>query len=150
MYGGSDCPPTTSLMMASGTIHWQSNPQFQGNWVDTGGHQRSNDCGVTETCGLKPSRHGAGGGWELCFAAPRSCVAAHLSNRTAEITSECCDEPDEDCTGGYPHRCNSGCAKVVLQFWADCSSELSREAAQDFIKAVEICVAGEPEPEPEP
>ena len=28
------------------------------------------------------------------------------------MTDECCDEPTEDCSSGYPASCNADCAKV--------------------------------------
>ena len=30
------------------------------------------------------------------------------------INTECCDEPTEDCSSGYPATCNEGCAAVLL------------------------------------
>ena len=31
---------------------------------------------------------------------------------TVQVTAECCDEPTEDCSNGYPASCNADCAKV--------------------------------------
>ena len=61
-----------------------------------------------------------------------------LTSRTEEITAECCDEPSEDCTGGYPHTCNSGCAALFLPFWDDCRSLLG-ESGMQFEPVVALC-----------
>eukprot|EP01045_Picozoa_sp_COSAG04_P034530 COSAG04_NODE_7601_length_1099_cov_1.453546_2_plen_179_part_00 len=37
------------------------------------------------------------------------------------INTECCDEPTEDCSSGYPATCNQGCARVPSPsspFWS--------------------------------
>jgi hypothetical protein len=39
---------------------------------------------------------------------------SEFQNHAAAVTAECCDQPAEDCTGGYPSMCNRGCASVLL------------------------------------
>ena len=68
------------------------------------------------------------------------CSAADLSSQSDAINVECCDEPDEDCSGGYPHTCNAGCAALLLPFWRDCRSALGKDSRQ-FEPAVQLCAA---------
>ena len=42
------------------------------------------------------------------------------------MTDECCDEPSEDCSSGYPKTCNSGCANLLLPLRAACAKYLAR------------------------
>eukprot|EP01043_Picozoa_sp_COSAG02_P068459 COSAG02_NODE_11378_length_1736_cov_5.554673_1_plen_229_part_01 len=49
-----------------------------------------------------------------------------LDSRSAEVNAVCCDDPEEDCTGGYPHSCNAGCAATFLPFWEECRSALGK------------------------
>ena len=39
--------------------------------------------------------------------------------------------PTEDCSSGAPSTCNLGCARVLLPFFTECSSELGN-ALQEF------------------
>ena len=88
-----------------------------------------------------------GKGRRRAQAAARRCKPADLAARTAEITAECCDEPDEDCTGGTPHTCNAGCAAIFLSFWAECRSALGKDSGR-FEAAVALCEAAPPCPPP--
>ena len=63
-----------------------------------------------------------------------------MTGRSARISAECCDEPSEDCTGGYPHTCNAGCAVVFLPFWTECRSALGKDSSQ-CEPAVALCEA---------
>eukprot|EP01045_Picozoa_sp_COSAG04_P007565 COSAG04_NODE_398_length_14962_cov_39.977461_8_plen_444_part_00 len=76
-------------------------------------------------------------------AAAQRCKPADLAARTAEITAECCDEPDEDCTGGTPHNCNAGCAAAFLPFWGECRLALGEDSGR-FEAAVALCEAAAP------
>ena len=40
-----------------------------------------------------------------------SCITA-TPEPVCQVTDECCDEPTEDCSSGYPASCNADCAKV--------------------------------------
>ena len=53
------------------------------------------------------------------------CSGPELASHTNAITVECCDEPTEDCSDGYPHTCNAGCAGLLLPFWDDCCAQLA-------------------------
>ena len=75
----------------------------------------------------------------------RRCKPADLTARAAEVTTECCDEPDEDCTGGTPHTCNAGCAAAFLPFWGECRSALGKDSGR-FEAAVALCEAAAPDP----
>ena len=69
-----------------------------------------------------------------------ACEAGALPSRTQAITAECCDEPSEDCSGGYPQTCNAGCASLFLPFWDECRSALGKDS-RDFEPAVALCEA---------
>ena len=69
-----------------------------------------------------------------------ACEAGALPSRTQAITAECCDEPSEDCTGGYPQTCNAGCASLFLPFWDECRSALGKDS-RHFEQAVALCEA---------
>ena len=73
--------------------------------------------------------HGAGSG-----------ICEDLESMSAEVTRECCDEPGEDCTGGYPRTCNAGCAAVFLPFWSECESALGKDSRR-FEPVVALCQA---------
>jgi hypothetical protein len=51
----------------------------------------------------------------------------------APVNVECCDEPTEDCTAGFPATCNAGCAALLLPAQAACD---------DFLAAGGIPMAG--------
>ena len=65
-------------------------------------------------------------------------TCADLERRSTEVTRVCCDEPNEDCSGGYPHTCNAGCAATFLSFWDDCRSALGK-SSQQFEPVVALC-----------
>jgi hypothetical protein len=55
-----------------------------------------------------------------------SCSSADELNAAFEpVTAECCDEPSEDCSSGYPATCNAGCAAVLLPVQAACDGFLA-------------------------
>jgi hypothetical protein len=85
--------------------------------------------------GHRRAQAGAGYG-----GAGSTCSAADLPSRTDAITAECCDEPSEDCTGGYPRTCNAGCAALFLPFWDDCHSALGKDS-RNFEPVVALCEA---------
>jgi hypothetical protein len=68
------------------------------------------------------------------------CNVADLPTHTDAITAECCDEPSEDCTGGYPHSCNAACAAIFLPFWEECRSALGQSSSH-FEPTVALCEA---------
>lgn len=83
---------------------------------------------------------------ELCPVTCGTCVdtncnAADLSSRSEAINRECCDEPGEDCSGGYPHSCNPGCAALLLPFWDDCQELLDGDARRLIEGTVAECEA---------
>ena len=65
---------------------------------------------------------------------------ADLESRSAEVTRVCCDEPEEDCTGGRPQSCNVGCAATFLPFWHDCQATMGKDSAL-FEPVVAMCMA---------
>eukprot|EP01045_Picozoa_sp_COSAG04_P019455 COSAG04_NODE_1890_length_5298_cov_7.441239_3_plen_365_part_00 len=81
-----------------------------------------------------------GGGKHRRAQAARRCKPADITTRAAEVTAECCDEPDEDCDGGTPHVCNEGCAAIFLSFWGDCRTALGEDSGR-FEAAVALCEA---------
>ena len=56
------------------------------------------------------------------------------------VTAECCDEPTESCSGGKPSSCNTGCAAVLLPFFADCGAALGK-AQHSYDDVVAQCYA---------
>ena len=46
------------------------------------------------------------------------------------ITSECCDQIEEDCSSGLPSTCNVGCAAVLLPAVTACTGFLSGISAE--------------------
>ena len=63
-----------------------------------------------------PTPTPGGGGSVVCD------TSGDFTARAAELTAECCDEPTETCTGGYPSTCNAGCAAVLLPIRDSCSA----------------------------
>ena len=67
-----------------------------------------------------------------------------FASRVAEVTAECCDEPAEICTDGYPATCNAGCAAVLLPMRDSCeagflSTGPFRAVADVLNQAVSTC-----------
>ena len=69
-----------------------------------------------------------------------TCDAMRLAQDSDAINRECCDEPMEDCTGGYPRTCNAGCASLFLPFWDGCRSALGHDISH-FEPVVALCQA---------
>jgi hypothetical protein len=67
-------------------------------------------------------------------------ACSDLESRSAEVNQVCCDEPEEDCTGGYPHSCNAGCAATFLPFWEACRTVLGKSSS-NFEPVVALCTA---------
>eukprot|EP01047_Picozoa_sp_COSAG01_P036824 COSAG01_NODE_2893_length_6905_cov_4.717455_6_plen_939_part_00 len=68
---------------------------------------------------------------------PPSCGSV----RAQAVQDECCNEPSEDCSGGAPHTCNSGCSSVFLPFWTDCSVALHLQNTPLYQSTVALCRA---------
>jgi hypothetical protein len=88
-------------------------------------------CHAEACAGHRRAQAGDGSGEGTC---------SDLESRSAEVTQVCCDEPEEDCTGGYPHSCNADCAATFLPFWEECRTVLGQES-QRFESVVAICTA---------
>ena len=69
-----------------------------------------------------------------------SCDADELAWRTDDINSECCNDPSEDCSGGYPATCNAGCAALFLPFWDECHDMLGKSSS-NYEPTVALCEA---------
>ena len=67
-------------------------------------------------------------------------TCSDLESHSAEVTQVCCDEPEEDCTSGYPHSCNAGCVVTFLPFWEECRTALGK-SSQHFEPVVALCTA---------
>lgn len=67
-----------------------------------------------------------------------TCTADNVGSRTADVHTECCDEPTEDCSSGQPATCNVGCAAVLVPYYQDCRAALSADA--EVLAAVESAV----------
>eukprot|EP01045_Picozoa_sp_COSAG04_P012454 COSAG04_NODE_839_length_9957_cov_18.873504_6_plen_418_part_00 len=70
--------------------------------------------------------------------AAASCKQRDIATRSQAITTACCTEEGEDCSGGLPSNCNADCANELLPFWEDCEAHLGAERAE-FEAAVELC-----------
>ena len=44
----------------------------------------------------------------------QSCDKAQLQARMQEVEQVCCDELEEECSSGFPTRCNPGCSALFL------------------------------------
>ena len=44
----------------------------------------------------------------------QSCDRVQLQERMQEVEVVCCDELEEECSTGFPTRCNPGCSAVFL------------------------------------
>jgi len=69
-----------------------------------------------------------------------SCDADELAWRMDGINSACCDDPSEDCSGGYPTTCNTDCATLFLAFWDECRSALGK-SSRNYEPVVAMCEA---------
>ena len=62
------------------------------------------------------------------------------------INVECCDEPGEDCSDGYPASCNAGCAALLLPFRAAGANilggSLMAESRARLERAAQTCEQG--------
>jgi hypothetical protein len=66
-----------------------------------------------------------------------------MATRAQAVQALCCDDPTEDCSGGYPRTCNAGCAAVFLPFWAECGSLLGNAAV--YQQTVALCQQASPD-----
>ena len=57
------------------------------------------------------------------------------------VNKECCDEPAEDCSSGYPARCNDDCAAVLLPVQAACADFLHGAGLKPVKKAIATAAA---------
>ena len=67
--------------------------------------------------------------------------ACQMAAQSDAINVECCDEPSEDCSNGFPRTCNAGCAALFLPFWRDCQAALGPHAAANFRSTATQCRA---------
>jgi hypothetical protein len=71
-----------------------------------------------------------------------SAQCGSMAARAQSVQARCCDEPTEDCSGGYPRTCNVGCAAVFLPFWAECGSLLGNAAV--YQQTMTLCQQAQP------
>ena len=57
------------------------------------------------------------------------------------INTECCDEPSEDCSSGYPASCNAGCAAILLPMQAACADFLHGSGLKPLKEAIDHAAA---------
>ena len=67
------------------------------------------------------------------------CTAESVADRTEAVNTECCNEPEEDCSSGQPATCNAGCAAVLLPYIEDCRSMMQPSLAATVQRATESC-----------
>ena len=56
---------------------------------------------------------------------PACTSNAELDAALEAVNAECCDEPTEDCSSGYPATCNADCAAVLRPLQAACAAFLT-------------------------
>eukprot|EP01050_Picozoa_sp_SAG11_P036591 SAG11_NODE_14000_length_629_cov_1.003774_1_plen_209_part_11 len=78
------------------------------------------------------------GGHRLLNEKGADCSSAEISRQISAINAECCDEPDEDCSGGKVHTCNAGCGALIIPLWTSCRAQLG-SAAKTLQDAVTLC-----------
>eukprot|EP01052_Picozoa_sp_SAG31_P025290 SAG31_NODE_2209_length_6183_cov_6.782544_3_plen_923_part_00 len=66
------------------------------------------------------------------------CSSDEISQQLTVINDNCCDEPEEVCTGGKVQTCNAGCAALIMPLWTSCRAELGR-AANILHDAAALC-----------
>jgi hypothetical protein len=66
----------------------------------------------------------------------------NMAAQAQQVQARCCDDPTEDCSGGYPRTCNTGCAAVFLPFWAECGSLLGNAVV--YQQTVALCQQAQP------
>ena len=76
-------------------------------------------------------------------AQANSCSQSDIATRTQAITTACCTEAGEDCSGGLPTTCNADCADTLMPFWEECQADLGVERAA-FAGAAELCRGSHP------
>jgi hypothetical protein len=93
----------------------------------------------------------AGPGWNVSpnysgghrrYLQQSGAPCGNMASRAQTVQARCCDEPTEDCSGGYPRTCNTGCAAVFLPFWAECGSLLG--SAVVYQQTVSLCQQAQP------
>ena len=57
------------------------------------------------------------------------------------MNDECCDEPSEVCTGGYPVGCNAGCSAQLLPFQRACATFLATPAMAEVKTIIDSAAA---------
>ena len=77
-------------------------------------------------------------------AASMSCTdPISFESLLGPVNAACCDEPDEDCSSGFPATCNAGCAALLLPLQAACADFLAsvsmRETRALIERAVQTC-----------
>jgi len=82
---------------------------------------------------------GGGGGHRRAQSASAVCTADDVARRSNEVNLVCCDEPEEDCTDGFPAMCNADCAEMFLPFIVDCGGALGTAGREALSSVVERC-----------
>jgi hypothetical protein len=122
-------PPDEDLTAAR--RHLQAAPNSTGKVV----HIHQATVTIPEGLGWRTSGNYNGG-----HRRTQKGVCGQVTVRAAAVQAECCDQPSEDCSGGAPRICNTGCAGVFLPFWADCSAQLGPTNPQ-YLSVVTMCQA---------
>eukprot|EP01050_Picozoa_sp_SAG11_P018847 SAG11_NODE_2913_length_2842_cov_109.057966_1_plen_623_part_00 len=78
------------------------------------------------------------GGHRLLTEEGADCSSEEISRQIYVINVECCDEPDEDCSGGKVQTCNAGCGALIMPLWTSCRVQLG-SAAKVLQDAVTLC-----------
>jgi hypothetical protein len=92
------------------------------------------------SCDTDPQACADAGKHRRAQSGEASCDSDEVSWRTGDINRECCNEPTEDCSSGYPRTCNAGCAALFLPFWTECRSTLGKDS-RNFEPIVAMCEA---------
>ena len=60
------------------------------------------------------------------------------------VNADCCDEPAEDCSSGYPATCNVDCAAVLLPLQAACADFLGGMGMKPVQERIDTAAANCP------
>lgn len=54
-----------------------------------------------------------------------TCDARDMSDRTAQVNTDCCNDSDDNCAYGVPTTCDARCAITYIAYYTECSQQIS-------------------------
>jgi hypothetical protein len=92
---------------------------------------------VQHACPVRAASQQAGGHRRIQGANACSSVSVRMS----KVNKECCNQPIEDCSTGFPSNCNANCAAVLLPFKQDCAPQLPAHINSMLDTVAHLCAA---------